>query len=86
MEHNADDLRAAEHLMQVITRLLGELYDLYPSQNPFSAGSVLLTADILMLVDQLGSEKAAKAVRSLAKEIDRGLFDMNPNHQPRTIQ
>ena len=86
MEHSADDRRAAEHLMQVITRLLGELYDLYPSQNPFSAGSVLLTAGILMLVDQVGREKAAKAVRSLAREIDKGGFDMNPKRQPRTLQ
>jgi hypothetical protein len=86
MEQSADDQRATEHLMRVITCILGELYKTYPSQSPFSAESALLTAGILMLVDQVGRKKAAKAVHSLAREIERGGFEKHIERQRRTIQ
>lgn len=86
MKHNLDDQRAAEHLMQVISCTIEELYSLYPSQGPFSAQAALLTAGILMLIDQTGRAKAAQAVRSLAQEIEKGGFDCSTNNRRHIMQ
>lgn len=86
MKHNLDDQMAAEHLMQVIKHTLDELNDLYPSQGPFSAEAALLTAGILMLIDQAGNARAAQAVRSLAQEIENGGFDCYSKQHRQVIQ
>lgn len=86
MKHNLDDQMAAEHLMQVIKRALDELNHLYPSQGPFSAEAALLTAGILMLIDQAGRARAAQAVRSLAQEIENGGFDCYTKEHRQVIQ
>jgi len=75
MKHSLEDQRMTEHLMEVIARTLRELYELYPSQGPFSAEAALLTAGILILINHTDRSKAARAVRTLAAEIESGGFD-----------
>ena len=86
MINSHDDQKVAEHLMRVIARTLVELNTLYPMQSPHSAEAVLLTAGILKLIDQAGPERAAQTVRSLAKEIETGGFDIYTNWHRATMQ